>query len=104
MRKLTPYGKAMRMERLKREIIALDMAQMLGVTPSFLSSVELGRKKVPAAWLPKLHDYFSFSQEELKKLEKIIHQSNSIVSKATHEISRENKNSGSDLQHLKKAG
>lgn len=85
MKKPTPYGKRMRMERLKREIIALEMAEELGVTPSFLSSVELGRKKVPQAWLNKLISYLSLSKAEEKQLETLIARSNAIVSQSIHE-------------------
>lgn len=85
MKKPTPYGKRIRMERLKREIIALEMAEKLGVTPSFLSSVELGRKKVPQTWMEKLTEYLSLSESEQKQLETLIARSNAIVSQAAHE-------------------
>jgi len=85
VKKPTPYGKRMRMERLKREIIALEMAEKLGVTPSFLSSVELGRKKVPQAWMDKLTEYLSLSETEQKQLEILIARSNAIVSQSTNE-------------------
>lgn len=80
----------MRMERLKREIIALEMAEELGVTPSFLSSVELGRKKVPQAWADKLKEYLSLSESEQMQLENLIARSNAIVSQSTHERAPKN--------------
>lgn len=79
MRRPTPYGKKVRIERLKREIIANEMAELLGVTPSFLSGVELGRKKVPTAWRSKLKEILSLNDDEHRGLLKLVDQSNQIV-------------------------
>lgn len=79
MRRPTPYGKKVRIERLKKEIIANDMAKFLGVTPSFLSSVELGRKKVPSAWHSKLKEILALNDVEHSRLLKLVEQSNRIV-------------------------
>lgn len=37
----------------------MQMADELKTTPSFLSAIETGRKKVPAEWVPKVEHYFA---------------------------------------------
>lgn len=37
----------------------MQMAVTLGTTPSFLSAMETGRKKVPAEWVARIEDYFN---------------------------------------------
>ena len=44
---LSPIGKALRHLRLERDERLMDMADKLGVTSSFLSAVEMGRKVPP---------------------------------------------------------
>lgn len=56
---LTSFGKFCRKLRIDRGELLLDMANKLGVSAAFLSSVENGKKKPPVAWegiLIKLYD------------------------------------------------
>lgn len=55
---LTPFGKAMKILRLSADISQREMAQELGITPSFLSNMELGRKKITQGWVEKISGYF----------------------------------------------
>lgn len=47
---LTNFGKFCRKLRIDRGELLLDMANKLGVSAAFLSSVETGKKKPPIAW------------------------------------------------------
>jgi transcriptional regulator with XRE-family HTH domain len=51
---LTPLGKALRKLRIDRGWLLKDMADGLGMAPSFLSGVETGRKAVPPDFVKKL--------------------------------------------------
>lgn len=47
---LTSLGKFLRKLRIDRGEILKDMADKLGVTASFLSAVENGKKRMPSSW------------------------------------------------------
>ncbi|OHX15269.1 DNA-binding protein [Chromobacterium amazonense] len=55
---ITEFGKLIRKARLDAEITLSTMAQDLGVTSAFLSSLETGRKKIPDGWPQKVEEYF----------------------------------------------
>ena len=58
MTPLTPFGKAMKILRLSAGISQKVMAQDLGVASSFLSNMEMGRKKINPDWVEKITEYF----------------------------------------------
>lgn len=58
MRRLTPFGKAVRKYRIDCEIRAKEMAEALGVSVSYLSAVETGAKKLSDAFVGKVVKYF----------------------------------------------
>ena len=58
MTPLTPFGKAMKILRLSTGISQKVMAQDLGVASSFLSNMEMGRKKINPDWVEKIGEYF----------------------------------------------
>lgn len=51
---LTSLGKFLRKIRIDQGEILKDMADKLGVTVSFLSAVENGKKKMPSSWSNKI--------------------------------------------------
>ena len=51
---LTSLGKFLRKLRIDQGEILKDMADKLGVTVSFLSAVENGKKKMPSTWSSKI--------------------------------------------------
>ncbi len=63
----TELGKFLRKLRIDKEEVLLDMANKLGVAPSFLSSVENGKKRMPSAWNKKICDLYELTdlQREL---------------------------------------
>lgn len=65
---LTEFGKFARKLRIDRNELLIDMANKLGVSPAFLSAVEVGKKNVPEAWkesFPRLYDLDLSAQESL---------------------------------------
>lgn len=54
MANLSELGKLLRIARVNLNMSLRGMAGELGVTPSFLSSIECGKKKVPESLLEKL--------------------------------------------------
>lgn len=56
---ITEFGKAVRKARIDADVTLASMADELQTTPSFISAMEMGRKKVPAEWIRKIEVYFS---------------------------------------------
>lgn len=69
---LSPFGKFVRQRRVLLEMPLGTMARELGVSPSFLSSVETGRKSVPKDWLEKVVNILQLDAEQETKLRKAI--------------------------------
>ena len=56
---ITEFGKAVRKARIDANNVSLSsMATALHTTPSFLSALEMGRKKIPAEWVKKIEGFF----------------------------------------------
>ena len=56
---LTEFGKAIRKARIDVGTSMADMAEYLGVKPSFLSQMEFGKKAVPESFVSRIEDYFA---------------------------------------------
>jgi transcriptional regulator with XRE-family HTH domain len=57
---LTEFGKLCRKLRIDRGELLKDMADKLGVTPAYLSAVEIGKRNVPNDWPKKIMEKYSF--------------------------------------------
>lgn len=55
---ITEFGKAVRKARIDAEVTLASMAEELNTTPSFLSALEMGRKKIPLDWVSTIEGYF----------------------------------------------
>ncbi len=56
--KITEYGKLVRKARLDASMTMLEMADEMKVAPSYLSALEVGRKKVPATFVQRVLEFF----------------------------------------------
>ncbi len=56
---ITEFGKTVRKARIDAGVTLASMANELNTTPSFLSALEMGRKKIPTDWVGKLESYFA---------------------------------------------
>lgn len=65
---ITNFGKMLRKIRIDRGELLYDMAKKLGVTSSYLSAVELGKRKVPDGWVENLIKEYNLPLSEQKKL------------------------------------
>ncbi len=61
---LTNIGRFLRKLRIDHGEILKDMAEKLGVTVSFLSAVENGKKKMPATWNKKICDIYQLDENQ----------------------------------------
>lgn len=56
--RLSRFGKVVRKARIDADALLGDMADHMGVTPSYLSSIETGRRKLTQEVVDKAHAYF----------------------------------------------
>jgi len=61
MKRLTPFGKAVRKYRVDRGEIQLEVAEALGVSIAFWSAIETGKKNVPEDLLAKVITHFELT-------------------------------------------
>ncbi len=71
--KLTAFGKVVRKLRIDHGILLGNMAKQIGVSPAYLSSIELGERSVPKDFFQKIKkNCLIFSKAELQNIEKSI--------------------------------
>ncbi|MCL2206188.1 MAG: helix-turn-helix domain-containing protein, partial [Treponema sp.] len=66
---LTEFGQFLRKLRIDCNELLKDMAGKLGVTSSYLSAVETGKRSIPEGWVKKICQYYDlpmFDQEALE--------------------------------------
>lgn len=55
---ITEFGKAVRKARIDAGVTLAAMANDMQSTPSFLSAMEMGRKRIPDDWVSRIEQYF----------------------------------------------
>lgn len=76
---LTDLGKFLRKIRIDEGEILLDMANKLGVTASFLSAVENGKKHMPSAWNKRICDLYNLSDEQKEEFTSAIAETEKTI-------------------------
>ena len=71
---MTPFGKICRKIRIDKGELLRDMANKLGVTPAYLSAVELSKRKVPKDWPQKISVAYYLKTEAAKELKESAYQ------------------------------
>lgn len=76
---MTEIGKFLKKLRVDNNEILYTMAKKLDVTPSFLSAVELGKKKMPYEWNLKIRSAYTLSQDQEDALDEAISLSQKCI-------------------------
>lgn len=76
MKQVTPYGRFVRIQRMEKGHLLIDQASYMQMTPSLLSSVELGRKAVPSGWFDMVSAFLELDEEEQRRLKSAIAKTN----------------------------
>ena len=76
---LTPFGKFCRKLRIDKGELLKEMADKLGVTSSYLSAVENGRRNIPKDWAGKIASIYHLSEDQFNDLQSSIEESQSII-------------------------
>lgn len=65
---MTEFGKFLRIVRVKNEESARKMAEKLYISPSYLSSIENGSRRIPEDFIERIADVYKLSDEDNEKL------------------------------------
>lgn len=65
---LTPFGKTMRKLRLDINVNLETMAARLGISPSYLSAIENGERKIPPALTERIVSLYALGPEKSEQL------------------------------------
>jgi predicted transcriptional regulator len=77
---LTDFGRAVRKARIDVGVTLQDMAASLSVSPAFLSSLEVGRKRIPEEWVKKIQKFFKEKGAAIPNLQVLADISNKTIS------------------------
>lgn len=88
---LTQFGIFLRKLRLDSNEIMKEMATKLDVSPSFLSAVENGKKKIPESWCKKIINLYNLDKEKQDKLMQAIEDSQKILEINLKKLNKEQK-------------
>ncbi len=75
----TPLGKELRKLRIDSGERIFDLAEALGVTSSFISALELGKKSVPAGFVDKVAQHYQMDDKSVRRLRKLADVSAKMV-------------------------
>lgn len=84
---ITPLGKFLRKLRIDRGEILKNMADKLNVSPSFLSAVENGKKKMPDSWNSKICIFYHLTPEMREEFTKAIAETENSVTFSLDKLS-----------------
>ena len=77
---MTPFGAKLRQLRRERGVTLKAMAQSLGVTPTYLSALELGKRGVPTWFMvQRIIAYFNVIWDEAEELQRLAESSDPRV-------------------------
>lgn len=74
-KKLTQFGQFTRKLRVDHDELLKDMALRIGITPAYLSAVELGDRNVPYEWVGRLIESYKLSDEQVQVLTRAVSHS-----------------------------
>jgi transcriptional regulator with XRE-family HTH domain len=76
---ITPFGIATRKLRLDKGLRLLDMAEKLGLSSSFISAVETGKKPIPAGYVESVIRVLRLTPPEALELRRAADRSKTVV-------------------------
>lgn len=89
---LNLFGKFCRKLRIDNGELLKDMAGKLGVTSSYLSAVENGKRNVPQDWPEKIKVLYSLSIQDYHELKQAVLDSQKVITINFEGFNKEDKN------------
>lgn len=72
---LTQLGKFLRKLRIDRGELLRTMSERLGISMSFLSSVENGKKSMPTDWVTRIPDLYQLNDAQKSEFDQAVAES-----------------------------
>lgn len=69
---MTEISKILKIIRAEHGIYLQDMADMLGVTRSYVSRIEVGKAPMPEEWIYRFQKEYHIPEETVKKLQQLV--------------------------------
>jgi len=89
---ITAFGKFCRKLRIDNDELLQDMATKLGITASYLSAVENGKRNIPHEWVDKIKDLYSLDNEKYHELINSVQESQLDLKIRLSEFNNEDRN------------
>lgn len=89
---LTSFGKFCRKLRIDNGELLKDMADKLGVTSSYLSAIENGKRNVPQQWIKKITELYDLNDAEAHELKVSARESQKTIKIDFEGFSKQDKN------------
>lgn len=65
---VTSLGKKLRKIRIENDEVTYDMAEKIGISVSYLSAIENGKRKIPKNFIEILFEVYNLKEEEKKEI------------------------------------
>ena len=88
---LTPLGKFLRKLRIDHSELLRTMADKLGISMSFLSSVENGKKSMPSEWITKIANLYQLNDAQRMEFDQSVAESEKGIAVKFDGLSEEKK-------------
>ena len=88
---LTPLGKFLRKLRIDHNELLRTMAEKLGISMSFLSSVENGKKSMPSEWITKIANLYQLNDAQRMEFDQSVAESEKGIAVKFDGLSEEKK-------------
>lgn len=103
---ITPFGVFLRKLRLDNGEIMKNMAEKLGVSSSFLSAVENGKKNIPTAWFDMICKLYGLNENKKEELRETMMLSQPFIKICLTGLSKEKRSLAfsfkKDIKDMKK--
>ena len=90
--KVTEFGKFSRKLRIENDELLRDMANKLGVTASYLSAVEIGKRNIPKKWENIIVNAYQLDNSKALELRESIEYSIKVINIEVEQLNNEDKN------------
>lgn len=88
---LTPLGKFLRKLRIDHDELLRTMAEKLGISMSFLSSVENGKKNMPTEWVSRIPSLYQLNDAQKSEFDQSVAESEKGIGVKFEGLSEEKK-------------
>ena len=90
---ITKFGKQLRKLRIDKTITLGSMAESIGISPSYLSSIETGKRNISDSFFNSVVSYFDLQGDDVVMLKKMADLSQKEITLSLQDANDQQKNS-----------